>query len=282
MKRYKSKRTPVMTAVMGLILLANVSAHARDESDITHGLRTITYNVYGCNGYPAKSGKGRDIIAIAIASELSLYRPDIVSLQESPSEALVAKIAAKMGMNYVYFKGGFPGAIITRLKIVESDNCPLLQGERPKQLFTRHWGRALLDTGREKIAFYSAHLMPGLKREAIRAREVTEMLAVMKKDMNLDRSILFQGDLNHTPEGPEYRSWTNAGLFDAAAKGDPKQFTWKNFSPVKRIDYIWSYGPIASRLREYKVLADGAFVGNPDEPKPFALSDHIPVMATFK
>ncbi len=38
---------------------------------------------------------------------------------------------------------------------------------------------------------------------------------------------------------------------------------------------------LAERLRECRVLYEGAFRTNPDDPRSFALSDHIPVMASF-
>ena len=96
---------------------------------------------------------------------------------------MVASIAEQMGMRYTYFapgissfKGypiGFPGAIITRYEIVEAENCPLIQGSRPDDLFTRHWGRAVLRTDTEQLAFFSGHLHPS--SADIRAREITEM-----------------------------------------------------------------------------------------------------------
>ena len=256
-------------------------AHAVDKSDLKHGLRTISYNVLKSQGYPGQYGKQRKKVGLAIASELSLYKPDIVSLQEAPSETMVAMIAEELGMQYVFFEGRWPGAIITRFEVVESGPCRLPQ--TPKDLFTRHGGRALLDTGKEKIAFYSAHLMPHLKNEAIRTREITELLTAMKKDIVLGHSILFQGDLNHNPDGPEYQRWINAGFRDAAGEEKKDEFTMSSLKREQRIDYIWTYGSLTKRLLEYKVLAEGAFVRNSDDLKPsLALSDHIPVMATFK
>ena len=52
--------------------------------------------------------------------------------------------------------------------------------------------------------------------------------------------------------------------------------------PNRRIDYIWSKGPLADRLTECRVLFEGAFRTNPDDPKSFAVSDHIPVLAVFE
>ena len=266
------------------LALAQVAGKDRDE--VKSSLRTITYNVLACRGYPRVDAnetllaRAQNQMAIRFALELGLYKPDIVSFQESPSEKLVASIARQMGMRHVYFPGGFPGTIITRFKIMESENCPLIRGPRPKELFTRHWGRAVLQTDREELALFSAHLHPN--KEDIRAREVTEILAVMGRDLRSGRSLLFQGDLNHKPDGPEYKRWLDAGFIDTfAEKGTGQPLTIPSTAPIKRIDYILVHGPLARRLRECRVLFEGAFRTNPGDPRSFALSDHIPVMATF-
>jgi endonuclease/exonuclease/phosphatase family metal-dependent hydrolase len=277
-------------------LAAATLAQPAGADEVKPGLRTITYNVLACNGYPrVRANKERltragNQMATRFALELGLYEPDIVSFQEAPTEETVASIAEQMGMRYTYFapgissfKGypiGFPGAIIARYDILEAENCPLIRGPRPEDLFTRHWGRAVLQTDTEELTFFSAHLHPS--SADIRAREITEVLAVMERDMRSDRSFLFQGDLNHRPTGPEYKRWVGAGLTDTfAAKGVGQPFTSSSIRPRGRIDYIWAHGPIAGKLRECRVLFEGAFRTNPEDRQSFALSDHVPVMATF-
>ena len=118
--------------------------------------------------------------------------------------------------------------------------------------------------------------------EDVRAREVTEVLRVMSKDMERGVPLLFQGDLNHRPEGPEYQRWVKAGLTDTfARKGSGSRETFGSDKPEKRIDYIWAHGPLADRVRECRVLREGAFRTNPQDPRSFALSDHMPVTALF-
>ncbi len=254
-------------------------------------LRTITYNVLACRGYPSTDDNkavvrnARKQMPARIALELALHQPDIVTFQESPAESVVADIANRLGMNHTYFRGGFPGAVISRFKIMETTNKPLAPGTSPddvKKLFTRHWGRAILKTEDGDLVVYSAHMFPG-DREDIRAKEVTQMLAAMKADLESDRSMILQGDLNHTPDGPEYQRWVEAGLRDAfAVRGTGDGFSIPSTEPRVRIDYVWAHGPLADRLTECRVLFEGAFRTNPHDPKSFALSDHIPVLAVFE
>ncbi|MCZ2152832.1 MAG: endonuclease/exonuclease/phosphatase family protein [Bryobacterales bacterium] len=260
-------------------------------------LTTISYNVLRFRGYPDTAGNAERLAAASsqmesrAAQELLLYKPDIVSFSESVTEQGAARIAQLLGYEHVWFAPGytkrsqeypigFPGTILTKYRIIEAENAPF--GDTPKDaaLFTRHWGRAVLDTGHEKIAFFSGHLHPS--DAAIREREVSVMLHVMKPALESGISVLLQGDLNHQPDGPEYSRWVKAGFVDALAQfGGPQQPTFNSIQPTIRIDYIWVAGPLAKRLKSSRVLFEGAFRTNPADPTSFALSDHVPVIATF-
>jgi endonuclease/exonuclease/phosphatase family metal-dependent hydrolase len=260
-------------------------------------VRTITYNVQDCRAAqvvdddPAVIARAKEQMPLRIALELALYDPDIITMQEAPSEKVVAEMARSLKMNYVFFPGGEepddnPGAILTLWDIVDSQNCPMVKGPKPKELFTRHWGRALLRTPLGEIALHSAHLWP--YGEGVDGREVAEITKAMQQDKRPGRSILFQGDLNHNPESPDYKSWTAAGLIDAfAVKGTGQAMTCVGTNtrehpvPIERIDYIWAAGPLVDHLRQCRVLYERAFRTHPEDAKPFALSDHLPVMATF-
>ena len=109
------------------------------------------------------------------------------------------------------------------------------------------------------------------------------MLAAMEADLQSGRSMLLQGDLNHSPAGPEYGRWVDAGLRDMfAAAGAGNGFTIRSTRPFARIDYVWAHGPLAERVTECRALFEGAFRTSPGRPKSFALSDHIPVLAVFE
>lgn len=109
-------------------------------------LRVIAYNVYKCTGWPGNRPLARQAVKLGqiprrLADELALYEPDIINFSESPDESVVKEIADRLGMNYVFFPSGqnWSGALLTRFEIARSKNCPIVGGERPKDLFTRHW-----------------------------------------------------------------------------------------------------------------------------------------------
>jgi len=264
--------------------------------DSTMGKRilcTITYNIRGCLGSqdidadPNLVRIARPQMPARISMELALYEPDIVTFQEAPDESLVAQIAEQLNMNYIFFPGGkcCSGALLTRWTILEYQNCPLIKySKRPDELFTRHWGRALLDSPFGKLAVYSAHLWPYEKGNE--GREVIEIINVMQADIKNNQSLIFQGDLNHTPNSDEYIQWQNAGLIDVfATLGTGIPFTSPNAlihpTPKERIDYIWAFGPVTSMIDQCRVLFERAFRSHHEDSLSFSLSDHLPVMATF-
>jgi endonuclease/exonuclease/phosphatase family metal-dependent hydrolase len=275
--------------------VSSLAARAHREPR-SAALRSISYNVLACNGFPStpenrwRLKAAREQMEARMAQELLLYAPDIISFSESVTRPAAERLAKLLGMHYAYFAPGvasypgypigFPGTLFTRHRIVEWENAPLGGASPDPSLFTRHWGRAVIDTGHERIAFFSGHMHPN--NVNIRNREMKIMIEVMRSAMDRGASVLFQGDLNHTPDAPEHKRWTDAGLIDAFhEKGAGDGFTFNSIEPNRRIDYIWVSGPLAARLLESQALNEGAFRTNREDPQSFALSDHLPVMAEF-
>ncbi len=253
-------------------------------------LRVIAYNVYKCTGWPNQRPLAQQAVKLGqmpkrLADELALYEPDIINFSESPEESVVKEVAERLGMKHIYFPSGlnWPGSLLTRFEIVGSKNCPVVGDERPKDLFTRHWGVAeiRLPNGQTLIV-HSAHLRPGAEPE-IRQREISEMVRSMKPDLQEGRSMLLIGDLNHSPEQPECEMWKQAGWVDTFAQvGEGDGFTIKADLPRWRIDYVWATGPIAKQVIESRPLYEGAFRLNIADPQSVALSDHLPQLAVFE
>ena len=259
----------------------------------TTPIRAIAYNVLECKGWPSDRERAlkvaeKEQIAQRFALELSLYDPDIIAFAESPDQAITDEIARLMNLNVTYFPSGgyWPGTLFSRFEIIDSENVPMVEGSRPEDLFTRHWGKATLRlSGSETLTVYSAHLYPQDNPEGriLREREIAEILKAAERDTRNGESVLLIGDLNHTPGTPEYDLWMNAGWVDthtAAGSGDGN--TFRVDDPTRRIDYVMAYGPLAQRITDSRVLFEGAFRLNADDPGSFALSDHLPVMADFR
>lgn len=273
------------TAAMGWLFLPGVpvSVPVHDKK-----LRVIAYNIYKGTGYPAGNVKEGTDIGGLIARELALYSPGIINFSEATEEAVVKKIAGKLKMNYVWFPGGgaWPGAIVTRFRISDAENVPLVSGPRPEDLFTRHWGRAVLQiSNRRSLIVHSVHLHPfdTPENSAIRQREISEIVKSMEKDIDDNKSIIVMGDFNHGPATPEHRLWKAAGFTDTfEAAGAGEGFTIRVDNLFRRIDYILACGPVAAGITSSRPLSEGAFITNPDDPHSFALSDHAPQLAEFK
>jgi endonuclease/exonuclease/phosphatase family metal-dependent hydrolase len=253
-------------------------------------LRVIAYNVFGCTGWPSNRPLTQEAMRLGqmpkrLADELALYDPDIINFSEAPEEAVVKEIAERLEMNYVMFPTGQSrgGALLTRFEIVESKNCPIVGGERPRDLFVCHWGMAEVRlSDDETLIVHSAHLRAGRVPE-IRKREITEMIRSMQPDREAGKSLLVMGDLNHSPEQEEYNLWTEAGLIDTFAEvGEGDGATFRSDIAQWRIDYVWASGPIAENIIESRPLYQGSFRLNIDDKQSFALSDHLPQLAVFE
>ena len=274
--------------VLGAAGLATVAPPAFGEDQRLQPLRVIAYNVYACKGWPAdrrlaKKAVEREQMAKRLAMELALYEPDLINFSESPSEAVAKEVAKHLGMNHVRFPSGgnWPGTLLSRFEIIDSQNVPL-GSTRPKDLFTRHWGRGTLQLPNgDSLVVHSAHLFPGAD-PSIRLKEIKVMLAAMRDDLDAGRSMLLIGDLNHGPDTQEYKLWMDAGWTDTFAQvGSGQGLTIKADIPQYRIDYVMASGPIAKQIVESRPLFEGAFRLNLADENAFALSDHLPQLAVF-
>jgi endonuclease/exonuclease/phosphatase family metal-dependent hydrolase len=258
------------------------------EQKLSKALRVIAYNIYGGKGWPqerplARQAVAKKQMAKRLALELELYAPDIICFSESPSEAITREIAQLLGFNHVRFPSGgsWPGTLLSRFEITQSQNAPL-GFQRPPKLFTRHWGRAeLLMPDQETLIVHSAHLFPTAD-PVNRLAEIREMVKSMQADLQSGKSMLLIGDLNHEPDTAEYKLWMEAGWIDTFAKiGVGEGPTIKADVPERRIDYVMAAGKIANQIVESRPLFEGGFRLNLEDPQSFALSDHLPQLAVF-
>ena len=272
------------SAIVGFSILGINACNRKSETYVT----VVAYNVLKFTGWPAENMPDKSQMPKLMAEELTKYSPDIINFSESPDESVVRSVADLLNMNYAFLPSGgnWPGAVLTRFEIVNSENAPLINKPRPEDLFTRHWGKVVIELpNKELISVHSAHLHPhdNPVSAEIRQREIAEIIKSMENDLKSDKSILVIGDLNHTPAMPEYNQWMNAGLKDTyAVSGIGDGLTIRADTPSKRIDFILAAGPIAEQIIESKALFEGAFRTNPLDPESYALSDHLPQYAKFK
>ncbi|QDS94234.1 Endonuclease/Exonuclease/phosphatase family protein [Roseimaritima multifibrata] len=269
------------------LAVANSNLFADDSKP--KPFRVIAYNIYKSKGWPsdrplARRAVAKGQMAERLAMELALHDPDIVNFSESPNEEFTKDVAELMGMNHVRFPSGgsWPGTLLSKSKVIESQNAPT-KGERPKDLFTRHWGRATVElAGYEPLIVHSAHLFP-TPDPKIRLREIRAMIESMKSDLDAGKSMLLIGDMNHRPDTEEYAIWMDAGWVDTFAKvGKGEGLTFKADIPNSRIDYVMAAGPIAERIIESRPLYEGAFRLNINDEESYSLSDHLPQLAVFQ
>ena len=265
------------------------------DKDKKEKFRTISYNVLAFRGFPktkktsARLEERCERHPELTAEALAVFSPDIVTLQEGPSEDLVARFAAKLGMKYAYFPGGwegdeyypggFPGAIVTHYEIEESKNRPSAGAPHDDALFTRHLGYARLAAPFGTLHVVSSHFEA--HDQAIRLREAAAIIELIKQ-LRETGPVLFQGDLNHRPKDPEYALLDEGNLVDIGKKeGIGDEPTAPSIRPKSRIDYIRSTPDLAKMACQAAVLNKPPFIPEPDDPASYALSDHLPVMAEF-
>lgn len=202
-----------------------------------------------------------------IAAEIAAVDPDIVLLQEidrfkggTGNIDQAAYFAEALGIDHVFGanvvsgNGGYGVAILSRFKILDSENYLLPNGPGGEQ-------RGLLGVGVEiggqEVRIYNTHLqnkLPGL-REA-QARHVAGILA------NEENPIILGGDMNATISTPTLAPLT-AQLVDAWSVGSGPEGTGPNGS---RIDFLLASPTI--KPQRAQVLAS-------------AISDHNRLYADF-
>ncbi|MFG0262463.1 MAG: endonuclease/exonuclease/phosphatase family protein [Novipirellula sp. JB048] len=285
-----SRRTWIQTATGTLAAATLPHHHAVAEAPPGDDFTVIAYNVYQCRGWPADRPQAREAKSAGempkrFAAALSPLNADVVVLSESPSESVTTSIAKRLNMHVIRFPSGrhWPGTLLSRWEILDSANAPVRGGTRPPDLFTRHWGRATLRRPDGSVLIvHSAHLMPG-PDPAVRIREINAMLESMKPDLDAGRDLLLLGDLNHGPDTTEYQMWVDAGLVDTWKRvGQGDGLTFKSDIPKYRIDYVFAAGSITDRIVKSEPLFTTPFRLESDDETAFALSDHLPQLATFK
>lgn len=169
------------------------------------------------------------------------YRGYFAKAMEYDSGAYGEGILVKKGSNYHTVK------------------LPSPAGGEPRAMA---WVKAELRT-LEEFYFGGTHLC-----HEFEANRIAQLDSIISYAETLDEPVIWVGDLNFTPDSPEYSRipdhWKEAG----AVAGD-LQNTYGTVESGARIDYIW-YDSRKFELVEYKVLSHIPY------------SDHYPVYAVLR
>jgi endonuclease/exonuclease/phosphatase family metal-dependent hydrolase len=250
-------------------------------------IRVVTYNIY-------LGGEGR---LDPIRQVLARLQADIIALTEADDPALVAALAADLGLHHVWARGSGNRHIATlsRYPIAEwriHRTPPLTQAAL----------ETTLDLPAGPLTLYNLHLLPYLLLpfELRRRQALGQLLAIIAVRPPGPHLIL--GDLNAIAPGDRVLQdrnparmrrllWLqlglifrlalprllNAGYTDCFRRLHPAAdgFTWYPGNPTTRYDYILADAVMAARLRHCAVFAD-------DIPLLAAASDHMPLIADFE
>jgi endonuclease/exonuclease/phosphatase family metal-dependent hydrolase len=249
-------------------------------------MRIVSYNIL-------EGGEGR---ADPLAEVIEAQQPDLVALVEATDLNVIERIARRLGMDFVHAPGNTKAsALLSRWTIRESINHALLHPELSKSLLE---ATVVDQAGQEwtlGVVHFHAHATE--KDEARRDAELRIVLDVFAPHRSAHRRHLICGDFNSNSSTQRIdpdrckpstrREWTENGgaiprrIIQAmleqryvdtlhALRGDfaDTHGTFSTQFPGQRVDYIFSHGVPAERLKdawiEYDRLAKYA-------------SDHFPI-----
>ncbi len=264
-------------------------------------LRVMTWNVHyfvpvtvNAEGKVATAAGGAESVIAGIVTAARRYDLDVIALQEATPRKHVMEAVRRLGWQVRWFRGawtgdgwrqGFPGAILTRLPILESRDRPDLDPYSSDDAFSRTFGEVVINYNGKRVVLMTVHLLPSWKNTtSIRLREIAAVERATQRHRKRNLSVIVMGDANHQPATPEYEAWVRAGFTDSylASGGDPVGgWTCPSTGLTERIDYVWVTGPLSYQVLESRPLSDDEFHIDPARSDDGALSDHVPVIAVL-
>ena len=279
---------------MLIILLIPLSL----SGQTTEELRVITYNLRSGRGYGEPDSNTTPQRFRLIGQEVKKYQPDILVIQEPGDRAeSYDSLVAAMGTSYQAIPIKCPNyeepkrvgllIISNRVQVDSTDFCISSSSSRVDDLFN-HWGRIVLGFQDVQLVVYGFKLAPRDNYD-LRQQQIDALAPYIRSDVAQERFTIVAGDLNHRPFDVEYPRWTSLGLVDSYdslkyGSGFTKmdELGTDPLQPYRRIDYILLSKNLALFLRDpSRTLGEGLFIPEPSRRR-WSLSDHLPVMTTFR
>jgi endonuclease/exonuclease/phosphatase (EEP) superfamily protein YafD len=253
---YRTRRAGILVALVWLIFLFGISDEPR-------GLLRFTQSLASGAGGRRVTERAGDIRVIsfnargdkAAANEVAQYHPDIVLLQESPSQKHVKQLARKLFGDDATFIWSHDTSIIVHgaLQPVEAATPQHLVAGRAR--LASGFEATIISTRLHSPAFKAKLWTPECWREqrAIRVkhREQMERTRVLLSALPPDQPVIMGGDFN-SPAGDAIFRLIPSRLHDTFREagigwGD----TAFNHVPVLRVDQVW----ISDQLKADAVVA---------------------------
>lgn len=247
-------------------------------------MRLLSYNILD-------GGAGREEL---LARVVESQRPDVVALVEADNPDVARSLAERLKMDFIHAPGNEKAsALLSRLTIQETINHAPLHPQLTKSMLEATVGEPEQWT----IGVVHLHAKATEEDEAIREREIAEVLRIFEPLRKAGRPHLLAGDFN--ANAPYQRidpsrckpttreAWErnggyiprrvvqrvlDAGYLDSLRAVDPiAAETAGSFTtefPGQRVDYIFTFGIELARLRNGRIIYD---------PPAKEASDHFPV-----
>ncbi|MFN3997879.1 endonuclease/exonuclease/phosphatase family protein [Algoriphagus sp.] len=237
-------------------------------------IKILTFNIL----HGERADKPSTPSLAELANLLIQIQPEVIGLQEVDSMTLRSKAIYGEPIDLIRnlsretgYKGYFgrameydSGAYGNGVLVKKGSNYHTLNLPSPAGGEVRGiaWVKAELKT-LEEFYFGSTHLC-----HEFEANRKAQLDSILSYADSLDKPVVWVGDLNFTPDSPEY-SLIPSHWKEAGAEAGVLQNTYGSSENGARIDYIW-YDSRKFELVEYKVLTNITF------------SDHYPVWAVLR
>jgi len=198
--------------------------------------------------------------------------PDLLCLQEVPDEQVAAELAGRLGMHFLFARGGkleaYGAAVFSKPDAGGLRNLTEQIGPAERTCLC-----ASVRGQCGVLTVLAVHLpsnryAPFEQAEGQRVAELTSALALAGE---VDVVV---GDFNSEPNSAPYHFMIERGFRDAAELGN---CTDRLTGAKHRVDYIWLGPRVATVFREFRVLGPEGFaveLGGLER----MLSDHYPLM----